>query len=191
MQANDKIAMKTGPMIDYCMITVYSQGNDTTTPLHCYVQSWKYEALVFGAGLFRVFRFGQSTRHFARIHSPDPQLDFLFYDSLVKSTAYQSTAIDLNSVETLRLYSNIFPHLIARCVFTIMANLRALQPLARTLVRSPRFTNAVSKRFLNTATAPILYSAHAKVVGARTGHIDGDGKSHVCWFQISSWQLAC
>lgn len=30
------------------------------------------------------------------------------------------------------------------------------------------------KRYLNTATAPILYSAHAKVVGARTGHVEGD-----------------
>lgn len=30
------------------------------------------------------------------------------------------------------------------------------------------------RRFLNTETAPILYSAHAKVVGARKGHVDGD-----------------
>lgn len=29
-------------------------------------------------------------------------------------------------------------------------------------------------RFLNSATAPVLYSAHARVVGARTGHIEGD-----------------
>jgi len=32
----------------------------------------------------------------------------------------------------------------------------------------------VSRRYLNTETAPTLYSAHAKVVGARTGHVDGD-----------------
>lgn len=32
----------------------------------------------------------------------------------------------------------------------------------------------ITKRFLDTSTAPILYSAHAKVVGARTGHVDGD-----------------
>lgn len=31
-----------------------------------------------------------------------------------------------------------------------------------------------ARRQLNTSTAPILYSAHAKAVGARTGHIDGD-----------------
>lgn len=29
-------------------------------------------------------------------------------------------------------------------------------------------------RLFNTETAPILYSAHAKVVGARTGHVQGD-----------------
>ncbi|KAI3540947.1 organic hydroperoxide resistance protein [Colletotrichum filicis] len=29
-------------------------------------------------------------------------------------------------------------------------------------------------RLLNTETAPVLYSAHAKVVGARTGHVQGD-----------------
>lgn len=29
-------------------------------------------------------------------------------------------------------------------------------------------------RTLNTETAPTLYSAHAKVVGARTGHVDGE-----------------
>lgn len=32
----------------------------------------------------------------------------------------------------------------------------------------------VQRRLLNTETAPVLYSAHAKVVGARTGHVDGD-----------------
>lgn len=29
-------------------------------------------------------------------------------------------------------------------------------------------------RSLNTSSAPVLYSAHARVVGARTGHIEGD-----------------
>lgn len=29
-------------------------------------------------------------------------------------------------------------------------------------------------RCLNSATAPVLYSARARVVGARTGHIEGD-----------------
>ncbi|KAF6813254.1 organic hydroperoxide resistance protein [Colletotrichum plurivorum] len=29
-------------------------------------------------------------------------------------------------------------------------------------------------RLLNTETAPVLYSARAKVVGARTGHVEGD-----------------
>lgn len=32
----------------------------------------------------------------------------------------------------------------------------------------------IQARNLNTATAPVLYSAHAKVVGARTGHVEGD-----------------
>jgi hypothetical protein len=39
----------------------------------------------------------------------------------------------------------------------------------------PHLTPArITKRFLDTSTAPILYSAHAKVVGARTGHVEGD-----------------
>lgn len=29
-------------------------------------------------------------------------------------------------------------------------------------------------RSLNTSSAPVIYSAHAKVVGARTGHVEGD-----------------
>ena len=32
----------------------------------------------------------------------------------------------------------------------------------------------IPRRQLNTDTAPVLYSAHAKVVGARTGHVEGD-----------------
>ncbi|KAH0426062.1 hypothetical protein CcaCcLH18_10551 [Colletotrichum camelliae] len=31
-----------------------------------------------------------------------------------------------------------------------------------------------TRRLLNTDTAPVLYSARAKVVGARTGHVEGD-----------------
>lgn len=30
---------------------------------------------------------------------------------------------------------------------------------------------------MNTDTAPVLYSAHVKVVGARTGHVEGDDLS--------------
>ncbi|KAK5945194.1 hypothetical protein PMZ80_002398 [Knufia obscura] len=58
-----------------------------------------------------------------------------------------------------------------------MASLRAFQPLARQALapRSlPRTLRFASRRYLNTETAPTLYSAHAKVVGARTGHVDGD-----------------
>lgn len=58
-----------------------------------------------------------------------------------------------------------------------MASARVFQPMLR---QAPRLATrtvarpALSKRFLNTDTAPILYSAHANVVGARTGHVDGD-----------------
>lgn len=56
-----------------------------------------------------------------------------------------------------------------------MASLRSLQPLVRQAPRAlPRFARPVSRRYLNTETAPTLYSAHAKVVGARTGHVEGD-----------------
>ncbi|KAI1333881.1 OsmC/Ohr family [Xylariaceae sp. FL0016] len=56
-----------------------------------------------------------------------------------------------------------------------MASLRSLQSLARQTVRvAPRATKPAGRRFLNTDTAPILYSAHAKVVGARTGHVEGE-----------------
>ncbi len=48
-----------------------------------------------------------------------------------------------------------------------MASFRTLTPLLRTAAarRTPVLT---IKRFLDTKTAPVLYSAHAKVVGART-----------------------
>ena len=54
---------------------------------------------------------------------------------------------------------------------------RVLQPILRQAPRLATRTTtrpALSKRFLNTDTAPTLYSAHAKVVGARTGHVEGD-----------------
>ena len=54
-----------------------------------------------------------------------------------------------------------------------MSSFRTITPLARhasrSVVRYP-----ATRRFLNTETAPLLYSAHARVVGARTGHVDGD-----------------
>ena len=56
-----------------------------------------------------------------------------------------------------------------------MSALRVLQPLTR---QSTRFALGskpqLAKRFLSTDSAPILYSAHAKVFGARTGHVEGD-----------------
>ncbi|PSS03499.1 OsmC/Ohr family [Coniella lustricola] len=46
------------------------------------------------------------------------------------------------------------------------------------LVRATQFTsripNMTTARHLNTATAPVLYSVHARAVGARTGHVEGD-----------------
>ncbi|CAF9909905.1 MAG: hypothetical protein GOMPHAMPRED_006899 [Gomphillus americanus] len=59
-----------------------------------------------------------------------------------------------------------------------MASLHLLRSTVRTtpclpsksLIRLPTLT----KRFLNSATAPAIYSAHARVVGARTGHIEGE-----------------
>lgn len=45
---------------------------------------------------------------------------------------------------------------------------RAIRPLLR------QATGPVAaRRFLNTENAPILYSAHAKAVGARNGHVEG------------------
>ncbi|KAI2636736.1 OsmC/Ohr family [Xylaria nigripes] len=35
-------------------------------------------------------------------------------------------------------------------------------------------TNTIGRRLLSTETAPVLYSAHAKVKGARTGYVQGD-----------------
>lgn len=55
-----------------------------------------------------------------------------------------------------------------------MQTARALRPLGRHALRSSTRTQHVQRRFLDTASAPVLYSAHAKVVGARTGHVEGD-----------------
>lgn len=54
-----------------------------------------------------------------------------------------------------------------------MSFTRAFTPILRNASRSTSILTP-PRRFLNTETAPILYSAHAKVVGARTGHIEGD-----------------
>ncbi|OLN88230.1 Organic hydroperoxide resistance protein [Colletotrichum chlorophyti] len=49
----------------------------------------------------------------------------------------------------------------------------AATPSTSSIPNQLRFAQ-VQKRLLNTDTAPVLYSAHAKVVGARTGHVEGD-----------------
>lgn len=54
-----------------------------------------------------------------------------------------------------------------------MSFTRAFTPVLRNASRSTAL-RATTRRFLNTETAPVLYSAHAKVFGARTGHIEGD-----------------
>lgn len=53
-----------------------------------------------------------------------------------------------------------------------MAAIRTLQPLARAASRNT-FLRTAPRRFLSS-DAPILYTAHATVRGARTGHIEGD-----------------
>lgn len=59
-----------------------------------------------------------------------------------------------------------------------MASLRAFQPLTRHAPRAlSQVTRTAPRRFVNTDTAPVLYSAHVKVVGARTGHVEGDDLS--------------
>jgi len=57
-----------------------------------------------------------------------------------------------------------------------MSSTRVWKPLLRQAAALPRAGSWVpaSRRFLNTETAPVLYSAHAKIVGARTGHVEGD-----------------
>ncbi|KAF1359231.1 OsmC-like protein [Lizonia empirigonia] len=52
---------------------------------------------------------------------------------------------------------------------------RTFTPLLRSSMRiSPRTTSSIPRRFLNTETAPSLYTARATVVGARVGHVDGE-----------------
>ncbi|OHE94590.1 organic hydroperoxide resistance protein [Colletotrichum orchidophilum] len=61
-------------------------------------------------------------------------------------------------------------------------SLRLAQRAPQTLSRATRASIRPStptaatqqKRLLNTESAPVLYSARAKVVGARTGHVQGD-----------------
>ncbi|KAI0019136.1 OsmC-like protein [Xylariomycetidae sp. FL0641] len=57
-----------------------------------------------------------------------------------------------------------------------MSSLRALRPAFRAAAtaRPAAATPVITRRFLNTDTAPVLYTAKAKVVGARTGHVEGD-----------------
>jgi len=61
-------------------------------------------------------------------------------------------------------------------VTVTMSAFRALRPVAAR-VATPRAIaprSFTQRRLLNTDSAPVLYSAHAKAVGARVGHIDGD-----------------
>ncbi|KAJ4995856.1 Organic hydroperoxide resistance protein [Colletotrichum sp. SAR 10_66] len=60
-------------------------------------------------------------------------------------------------------------------------SLRLAQRVPQALTRAAprRLTPSITiarptRRLLNTDTAPVLYSARAKVVGARTGHVEGD-----------------
>jgi Ohr subfamily peroxiredoxin len=57
-----------------------------------------------------------------------------------------------------------------------MASLRLLSPITRQIpsITTPKLPRPAICRYLNTATAPVLYSAHARVIGARTGHVEGD-----------------
>lgn len=67
-----------------------------------------------------------------------------------------------------------------------MSSLRALRPLARQTGAArharpmaprsptPSPTQQHQRRLLDTSSAPTLYSAHARVVGARTGHVQGE-----------------
>lgn len=58
-----------------------------------------------------------------------------------------------------------------------MSSTRCLQPLLRqTAVRAaqPMRVAAPFRRHVQTESAPVLYSAYAKVVGARKGHVEGE-----------------
>lgn len=50
----------------------------------------------------------------------------------------------------------------------------ALRSLTRLTTQRVSLLPRMTIRSLNTETAPTLYSAHATVVGARTGHVDGE-----------------
>ncbi|KAI1434268.1 OsmC-like protein [Xylaria sp. CBS 124048] len=60
-----------------------------------------------------------------------------------------------------------------------MASVRTLFSSTARRATSPRPVVAagrrmIGRRFLNTETAPVLYSAHARVKGARSGYVQGD-----------------
>ncbi|KAF4989056.1 hypothetical protein FGRMN_9386 [Fusarium graminum] len=55
-----------------------------------------------------------------------------------------------------------------------MSSLRVCQPLLRRAALRTPTINTTARRFLNTKSAPTLYSAHAKVIGARKGRVDGE-----------------
>ncbi|KAF6804226.1 putative organic hydroperoxide resistance protein, partial [Colletotrichum sojae] len=50
----------------------------------------------------------------------------------------------------------------------------APKAIPRISPRAVTIQSRIQTRLLNTDTAPVLYSARAKVVGARTGHVEGD-----------------
>lgn len=54
-----------------------------------------------------------------------------------------------------------------------MAALRTIRPIFTRSSALQLRTQQISRRFLNTDTAPTLYSVHAKVIGARNGHVEG------------------
>lgn len=58
-----------------------------------------------------------------------------------------------------------------------MSSTTALRTLTRLSTRTHLTSRLITTPFirtLNTETAPTLYSAHAKVVGARTGHVESE-----------------
>ncbi|CEI65612.1 hypothetical protein FVEN_g8869 [Fusarium venenatum] len=56
-----------------------------------------------------------------------------------------------------------------------MSALRAYQPLFRRAAqRTAPTINTTTRRFLNVESAPTLYSARAKAIGARKGRIEGE-----------------
>ncbi|EKV16384.1 Peroxiredoxin, OsmC-like protein [Penicillium digitatum] len=56
-----------------------------------------------------------------------------------------------------------------------MLVLKAASPILRNAsLRTSQSMRAPARRFFNSETAPIIFSANAKVTGARSGHIEGD-----------------